>query len=168
MTSTGASGCEVGDNDNDSKQAQQTEQIQQQSSSKLGLPNIVNFQEKQALKTIMEECDKANLVTYAYHFNAMKGMYTYVGQCIGYPVPYGTEYTNPQRIADHYNGGYAILPQADPNGLYKAENVEATWVMLIDPKTKKSFPYYSEEKLNVFEQKLEKRLCDPSTLPADY
>jgi hypothetical protein len=60
------------------------------------------------------------------------------------------------------------LPQCDPNGLYKAENVSATWVMLIDPNTKSAKPTYIESEITVSQFKLPKNLCDSSTLPSDY
>jgi hypothetical protein len=154
-------GC---DESNDDKQVQQTEQLQKQASAKLGMPNIVNFYEKQTLKTIMEQCDDSNLITYTYIKNDMTGKFTFLGQSIGYGIPYGTEYTNPQR----YEMNGATLPQADPNGLYKAENVSATWVMLIDPQSKQAKPVYVESDITVSQFKLPKNLCDASTLPSDY
>ncbi|MFL0249965.1 hypothetical protein ACJDT4_05975 [Clostridium neuense] len=81
------------DKSNDDKQAEQTEQLQKQSSSKLGMPNIKNFYEKSMMKTIMEDCDDSNLITYAYTKNEMTGKFTYLGEAMGYGLPYGTEYT---------------------------------------------------------------------------
>lgn len=153
---------------NDQTQAQQTEQIQQQSNAKLGMPNIKNFYEKQVLKQVMEAADNSNLVTYAYLQSSLTGKLEYLGQAIGYAVPYGTEYTNPSYIANSFQSGYAILPQADPNGLWKAQNVNATWLMLIDPTTKKATPIYCEPNLIVSQFKLPKTMIDPSTLPSDY
>lgn len=155
-------------NNNDDKQAEQTEQIQQQSSNKLGMPNIKNFYEKQTLKTIMEECDKANLITYAYVKSEMTGKFEYLGEAMGYGVPYSTEYTNPEYATWHSSSAYVTLPQADPNGLYKASGVAATWLMLIDPSTKQPKPIYIEENVTVSQFKLPKTVCDPTTLPSDY
>jgi hypothetical protein len=157
------SGCQES---NDDIQAQQTEQLQQQASSKLGMPNIKNFYEKSMMKTIMEDCDNSNLITYAYVKNDMTGKFTYLGEAMGYGLPYGTEYTNPQYVADDSKG--VSLPQADPNGLYKAENVNATWVMLIDPATKQAKPVYIESDVTVSPFKLPKNILDTSTLPSDY
>jgi hypothetical protein len=88
---------------------------------------------------------------------------------MGYGLPYGTEYTNPEYIAYKYSQvGVATLPQPDPNGLYKAQNVNASWLMLIDPSTGKAKPLFCESNLTVTPIKLPRALCDPSTLPADY
>lgn len=164
VTCLGLMGCEE---NNDDKQAEQTEQLQKQASSKLGMPNIKNFYEKQTLKSIMEQCDDSNLITYTYIRNDMTGKFTYLGQSMGYGIPYGTEYTNPQKLSGDYHDSTA-LPQADPNGLYKAENVSATWVMLVDPNTKSAKPVYVESEITVSQFKLPKNLCDVSTLPSDY
>lgn len=164
----GLAGCGANVNSSDSQQAQQTEQIQKQSQSKLGLPNIKNFYEKETLKSIMEQADNSNLITYAYLQNKATGKFVYLGQAMGYGIPYGTEYTNPNYIAKSYQGGYAILPQPDPNGLYKAQGVNATWLMLIDPVTKKASPIYVEPEMVVSQFKLPRNLVDPSTIPSDY
>ena len=153
---------------NDDVQAQQTEQLQKQANSKIGMPNITNFYEKETLKTIMEECDKSNLITYVYTQSTMTGKFLYVGEAIGYAIPYGTEYTNPDYVVSSSGNSYATLPQADPNGLYKATDVRATWVMLIDPTTKQAKPFYSESDLSVYPSKLPRAIVDPSTIPADY
>ena len=142
MASVVLTGCSM-EQTNDEKQATQTEQIQAQADAKLGMPNIKNFYEKAMMKTIIESCDDSNLITYAYIKNDMTGKFVYLGQAMGYGLPYGTEYTNPQYIANSYSqGGFAILPQPDPNGLFKPADVNATWLMLIDPVTKKAKPIY--------------------------
>jgi len=168
MTVTLFVGCEGDTSSTDNTQANQTEQLQAQAQSKLGMPNIVNFYEKATLKNIMEACDDSKLVTYAYTKNEYTGKFTYIGQAMGYGIPYGTEYTNPERIAQSYQSGYAILPQADPNGLYKATNVNATWIMLIDPKTGKANPMYFESALTVLPTKLPKNLLESFSIPANY
>jgi len=152
---------------NDDKQAQQTEQIQQQASAKLGMPNIKNFYEKQMLKEVMEACDNSKLITYAYLQSSMTGKLEYLGQAIGYGIPYGSEYTNPQYLTGGYRDSTA-LPQVDPNGIYKAQGVNATFLMLIDPVTKQAKPIYCEPNLTVSQFKLPKAICDPTTLPSDY
>ena len=161
-------GCSFfNDNSNDGTQATQTEQLQKQSQSKLGMPNIANFYEKQTLKNIMEACDDSKLITYAYTKNDYTGKFTYIGQAMGYGIPYGTEYTNPEVMKGN-SSAYATLPQADPNGLYKATNVSATWVMLIDPKTGKASPMYFESPLTVLPTKLPKNLLETFSIPTNY
>ena len=164
----GLVGCDFSDGSNDSTQATQTEALQKQATSKLGMPNIKNFYEKQTLKTIMEACDDSKLITYTYIKNDMTGKFTYLGQSLGYGVPYSTEYTNPEVIKGSTASAYVAIPQADPNGLYKAQGVSATWIMLIDPITKVSKPVYVESEITVSPFKLAKTLCDKTTLPSNY
>ena len=45
--------------------------------------------------------------------------------------------------------GYAILPQADPNGLFMPSGLSATWLLLIDPKTGDPVPTYVENEIIV-------------------
>jgi hypothetical protein len=162
-------GCGTVTPDSNTKQKAQTKELMNQADSKLGMPNVKNFYEKAMMKTIIEDCDKSNLVTYAYVKNDMTGKLVYLGQAMGYGLPFGTEYTNPQYIANSYSqGGFAILPQPDPNGLFKPADVNATWLMLIDPATKKAKPVYVESDLTVSPFKLPRNLLDQSSLPGDY
>ena len=80
----------------------------------------------------------------------MMGCFTFVGDTIGYPIPYATQYTNPQKleyssINGHYQ--YRVLPQADPNALFSPGSADATWSLMKDPAGKALGPIYSEPKL---------------------
>ena len=94
-----------------------------------GMPDLVNFQERKMMKKIIEQRDKANLVCYAYLFSNQTGKLIYIGKCMGYGLPYSTQYTNPQRI-DEY-GRNVALPQSDPNGLYMPSDAHGTWLLMI-------------------------------------
>ena len=96
-----------------------------------GMPALVNFQERKMMKKIIEQRDKANLVCYAYLFFNQTGKLIYIGKCMGYGLPYSTQYTNPQRI-DEY-GRNVALPQPDPNGLYMPSDAHGTWLLMIKP-----------------------------------
>jgi hypothetical protein len=53
----------------------------------------------------------------------------------GYPIPYTTQLTNPDRVTaggtnDNSGSGNVALPQAEPNGLYTGSSM-ATWVLCI-------------------------------------
>ena len=162
-------GCAGQTGSTDSQQAAATETLMQQANAKLGLPNIKNFYEKSMMKSIMEACDDSNLITYSYVKNDMSGKFVYLGESLGYGLPYGTEYTNPEYIPQ--NTGWnepSVLPQPDPNGLYKAQNVNATWIMLINPKTKQAKPFYEESDTTVSPFKLPSNLCESWSLPSDY
>lgn len=134
--------------------ARQTEQAMREANAQIGMPAVKNFQERKLAKFIFELRDKEDLVTYAYLVNKMTGKLVYFGQCIGYGLPYSVQYTNPQKIERSYQSGYAILPQADPNGLFMPQGLSATWLLMIDPKTKASRPVYVEPEIVVSPFKL--------------
>jgi hypothetical protein len=131
--------------------AQKTEKTMKEASRQIGMPAIVNFQEKKTLKWIYELCDQENLICHAYLFNETKGeIGKYLGECIGYGVPYSTQFSNPEV----YNYDGTTLPQAEPNGLFKPDGMSATWVIMIDPTTKKPGPVYIEPMIIVSPFKL--------------
>ena len=138
---------------------QKTERLMNESNRELGLPAIVNFQEKRNLKWIYELCDQENLICHVYLFNEMKGeIGQYLGECIGYGIPYSTQYSNPEKLQwDSWanGGGYGFgMPQAEPNGLFKPEGLSATWLIMLDPETKKPRPVYVEPTIIVSPYKL--------------
>ena len=63
---------------------------------------------------------------------------------IGYGISSATQFTNPQKIAASAQGGYAVLPQADPNGLFSPASAEGTWVLCKVPGSDKIEPQYIE------------------------
>lgn len=128
---------------------QKTETALQEANRQVGMPAIVNFQEKKNLKWIYELCDQENLICHAYLFNEIKGeVGQYLGECIGYGIPYSTQFSNPYKYIDDPNGDYSagsvVVPQAEPNGVFKPEGMSATWLIMIDPVTKKQRPVYIE------------------------
>lgn len=108
-----------------------------------GLPAIHNFQEKKLLKMVYEERDNANLICYAYLYNQMTGNLVFLGKCLGYGIPYATQYSNPEKLEWHQHNGYQKLPQAEPNGLFMPSSSQGTWVMLLDS-LGKPHPIYVE------------------------
>ena len=139
-------GCDVAENKSSDKvQQQQQEQILQESAAQTGMPAIKNFRERKLLKEIIELRDQDGLTTYTYIVAEMTGKLVFLGESIGYGIPYATQYTNPQKIADQqHQTGYAILPQADPNGLFSPSSADGTWVMLKDPNGGKVRPVLVE------------------------
>ena len=134
----------------DQQQRQQQEALAKQSNMTAGMPAIVNFQEKKLLKNIYELRDTAFL-SYTY-IRDLNGKLHKVCDSVGYGIPYSTQYTNPQRISEHWNAhGYTALtlPQADPNGLFSPGSAEGTWVMCKDPKGGKVQPVYIEDRVTV-------------------
>lgn len=146
-------GCENKGNDtSDAVVANQTEKMMNEANRQIGMPNIVNFQEKKIMKEIYELRDQENLVCYAYFFDRDKGCVgQFIGKCIGYGLPYSTQYSNPEKIvyAGGYQNGFGAIPQPEPNGLFMPEGLNATWLLLIDPKTNKARPVYIEPEIIV-------------------
>ena len=146
----------------DAVMQQKTEIAMQEANRQTGMPGIVNFQEKKNLKWIYELCDQEDFICHAYLFNVMDGTVgQYLGECIGYGIPYSTQYSNPLRVAN-YRGDYGqyaddavyTMPQPEPNGLFKPEGLSATWLIMIDPVTKKPRPVYVEPSIIVSPFKL--------------
>jgi len=79
----------------------------------------------------------------------MTGKFTFIGKCISYPLPFSTQYTNPQKLQCYGGTGITTLPQCDPSGLFYPPSSEASWVILINSKTGKPGPMYSEPRMIV-------------------
>lgn len=122
------------------KEASLQNQILTQSNNSVGMPAIINFQEKRMMKQIIELRDTTiSTVTYIVDMN---GKLHKVCDSVGYGLPYATQFTNPQR-RDGYDHAIS-LPQADPNGLYTPASANGTWVLCLDTDKKKSTPVYVE------------------------
>lgn len=134
----------------DTRQAEQQEKILAEGTSQVGMPGIKNFRERKIVKTLFELRDQEGLTTYTYVFSPMLGKFILVGKSLGFGIPAATQFTNPEKIVDSQREkGYAILPQADPNGLFSPTSADATWVLMLSPLTKKAEPQYFEEKITV-------------------
>lgn len=150
----------------DKKRDTQEAQLKE-GAAKVGIPSITNFREAKTLRMIQELCD-TEIVTYAYIENliptvahgrtALGGKFTYLGETIGYPIPYAAQFTAPEAVqtynlgkdgrGNHYYGAER-LPLADPNGLFKPADAEATWVLMKDPASGKVGPVYMEPRMSV-------------------
>ncbi len=140
----------------DQKQQQQQEILLQEGTAQVGMPAIKNFRERKILKDILELRDQEGLVTYTYLFSEQTGKLTFLGETIGYGIPYATQFTNPQKIAAWgHQAGYAVLPQADPNGLFSPASAEGTWILMRDPQKDKVSPQYIEPRIMVLTFKLD-------------
>jgi hypothetical protein len=67
----------------------------------------------------------------AWHVFSIDGVgYTDMCAGMGIPLPYSTQLTNPEYLADHSAaGGFVTLPQPEPDSLYKPDTDLATWVL---------------------------------------
>ena len=164
-----------------SKENNYTQDLMEQSSDIVGYPNVTNLFEKAKLKEIYELRDDPNLICYWYTKNDMTGKWIYQGECIGYGIPYTTQFTQPdtmQRAAlpvldingnDKGRNEYftEVLPQADPNGLYSSASTSATWILTTD-KDGNIKPTYVESEITVSQSKLDTRLCEDWSIPENY
>ena len=146
-------GCQRIDSTNSNDvQAQQQEQLSQQSNAVVGMPAIHNFAEKNWMKMILEKRDDPKMATHTYVLD-MQGHYHKICDSLGYGLPYATQFTNPQRIeyystASHYSA--TTLPQADPNGLFSPAQADGTWVMCLTGDKKDVEVQYVEDRVAVF------------------
>jgi hypothetical protein len=158
--------------DSEVQQAQTTKKIMNEMNNQIGMPDIKEFYEKKMAKEIFELRDNSKLITYAYSQN-LNGKFVYIGRCMGFGLPYSTQYTNPEKV-DFVDGGEYdalnpyVLPQADPNGLFTSNGVSATWLMLINEETGKPEIMYYEPTIAVHQSKLPRRLVESWSLPSDY
>ena len=161
-----SSSCRRGQN-SDSVMNEKMETLADEANRQVGVPAITNFQEKKTLKWIYELCDQENLICYAYLVNEYNGTVgQFLGECLGYGVPYSTQFSNPtkfqgvtaDKVADfagrNWTYSYELMPQAEPNGLFKPEGMSATWLIMIDPKTREPRPLYIEPPIIVSPYKL--------------
>lgn len=132
----------------DGEQREQTEEMMLEIGRQVGMPNIVNFQQKKLMKMVLELCDQENLITYAYIKSDYHGKLYFIGKCMGYGIPFSAQYTNPEKtISRRMYHDSNTIPQPDPNGLFMPTSSSATWLMLIDPKTNKPRPVYFEPEI---------------------
>lgn len=131
-----------------------TEAQMVEANRQVGMPGIVNYQEKKLMKQIYELRDQEDLICYAYYLD-MQGGKHFLGKCIGFGIPYSTQFSNPQSYKHHEGHGtggadYGIfMPQPEPNGLFMPEGLSATWLLLIDPSSGKPRPVYIESEILV-------------------
>jgi len=144
-------GCDV--NSADKVQTEASEKSLAEAQRQIGMPNIVNFQERKLMKSILELRDKEDLVTYAYIVD-WQGNLHFIGQCIGFGLPYSVQFTNPQKLRWSQRHGGFTMPQADPNGLFMPDSLSATWLMMLDPDTQEVRPVYVEPPIIVSPFKL--------------
>ncbi len=146
-------GCEP---NNDQKIAVQQEEQLSEANKQIGMPAILNFNERKMLKQIYELRDQT-ISTHSYIFNQYKGCLVYLGASMGYGVPYATQYSNPQRLTRTTNS--VTLPQAEPNGLFSPADAQGTWINLLNPETKKLEVVYVEPQVTVSPFRLTSQEC---------
>ena len=150
LISTSLSNAKTSDADTD--QATKTAQAMKDANAQIGMPAIINWQERKFLKMLYELRDQTGIVRYAYLKSLRSGKPIYIGKCIGYELPYCVQFSNPERIAheEYYDGGsFGTMPQPEPNGLFMPETLSATWLMVINPANGEPEPSYMEPEIIV-------------------
>ena len=118
---------------------------------------------------------------YTQEIMEQSSKWIYQGECIGYGIPYTTQFTQPETMQraplpalniNGYDKGWneyftEVLPQADPNGLYSSASTSATWILTTD-KDGNIKPTYVESEITVAQIKLDARLCEEWSIPNNY
>ncbi len=143
-------GCGPLPESSDQKQRREQETILQEATAQTGMPAIKNFRERKILKDIIELRDQEGLVTFTYLYNEMTGKLVFLGESVGYGIPYATQYTNPEKVIYHD----LAIPQADPNGLFSPASADGTWVLLKNPNGNDVRPVFIEPRIIVSPFKL--------------
>lgn len=157
----------------DEQQQAQQEQMLANQNNEIGMPDVHNNTEKKMAKMIYELRDNPELICYAYTKNEMSGKYIYEGRCMGFGLPYATQYSNPEKFGTVDGGEYGAInpytmPQAEPNGLFMPNSAAATWIMMINEETGKVEVQYYEPNIVVTQTKKPSRLCETWSLPENY
>jgi len=159
MTCITLAACEPQQPSAEQQQQTATARLTKEANMQIGMPDIINFQERRLAKQILEMRD-TEIATHTYIQNSMRGCLVYLGASVGYGLPYAVQFTNPmRRIGDGFNGEIDTLPQPDPNGLYMPDSLSATWVLLYDPATKETAPVYVEQELTVSPFRIKQAEC---------
>lgn len=149
------------------KESAYTEELTRRSINELGMPVITNFYEKRLAKRIFEARDNSKLICHVYN-QAMNGKLVYIGKSKGYGLPYSTQYTAPTKDKCYSSGATETTCQADPNGLYTADGLSATWLLMINEEDGSEYIMYVEPTIIVSEKKMPKRLIEKWSLPENY
>lgn len=137
-------------NNADKAQRKETTKRLSEAHKQIGMPDITKWTERKLARDILELRDKG-LTTYAYIVN-MHGDLIYLGEAIGYGLPYSVQFTNPGKVIGS-SSSRVVIPQADPNGLFMPDGLSATWLLLKGPDGKVQ-PVYVEPQIIVSPFKL--------------
>jgi hypothetical protein len=119
-------------NQSTSDQLQHTQQeaLLRAADAAIGMPVLVNFEERKMLKRILEIRDQViNTTTYIVDMN---GHPHKICDSIGYGFPLSTQFTNPAQNPH----ATVVISQAEPNGLFSSPTSEGTWISCVDPANK--------------------------------
>jgi hypothetical protein len=145
----------------DAKMSVTQETLYAEALREVGFPATPNHTQLKELKMIYELCDKNNLINYFYLKNEFTGKMIYIGKCLGYGIPYATQYSNPLRVAHSgetpYQGNIT-LPQPEPDFTFKPADARGTWVLMFDDNNQPQVTYWEPDVI-VLPFKLPDYLC---------
>lgn len=140
-----ADGCSNNESKSDHDQRIAQENLSLEGNAQVGMPGINNFTEKKVMRRLYEMRDK-NIVTFTYMVD-MQGRLHHVCDSMGYGLPYGVQFSNPEKV-NPMNSQGPNIPQSEPNGLFMPPSAEGTWVICAS--TKGEFtPMYVEPRVIV-------------------
>ena len=145
-------------------ETQSSDQIEQSKQSSIvdeitrevGMPTLTHFFEKKQLKDLYQKRDNPNLVCYAYLYSEQTGKLTFFCNCIGYGIPYATQYSSSEKWVNGSTSEYShSAPQSEPNGLFPPSTAEGTWILMVNPNNLGDIkPIYVEPRVIVSPVKL--------------
>ena len=95
------------------------------------------------------ELRDGNIATFSY-VPDMQGRLWHLCDSIGYGLPYGVQFSNPEKHIWEGQSSSYNLPQAEPNGLYMPPTADGTWIMCADSSSKGNVaPVYVEPRVIV-------------------
>lgn len=125
----------------DRQQRQKTAAAAAEVQARLGMPGITNYTERRFMKMILELRD-TEVATWSYYLD-MHGKIHFLCQSIGYGLPYSTQYTNPMKRI--FSNSAGTIPQQDPNQLWSADSVAATWIICAGEEGKPQVVYWEPD-----------------------
>lgn len=135
----------------DLAQREATDNLTAQAQQQVGMPGVSLFTERRIVAKLYAMRDQS-LATHTYVMD-MTGKLWFVCDSLGFGLPYGVQFTNPERPVWGGHGDVAI-PQPEPNGLFMPATAEGTWVICAGEKAGDFLPMYVEPRVVVSPFKL--------------
>lgn len=141
----------------DGAASKQLENLQKQGQRVAGMPNIVNFFERQMVKMLYELRDNPEFMTTTY-IVTMNGTLVKICDSVGFGINASIQIANPEKAVDlekaagvswSNHRGLGTIPQMEPNALFMPEGLAATYVMCVDEKADSLKPVYLEPEIIV-------------------
>ncbi len=110
-------------------------------------PNLGGYSFERHIVTEVYKARNDTISTYTYIMLQMTGQIVEICPSIGYPIPYSTQITSPERIERVIAGEYVVISNPEPNGLYPPDNAAATIVNCVNPDGSLTPTYWED---NVF------------------